>query len=759
MSCCSASAAQDCAELVSDKIERDKAEALQHAQHRNDDGTATFIFNVPGIRCGGCIATIEHGLAKQADVVAARVNMSLKRVSVTLTSGVVDPSIIQQSLGNLGYDATPMDLSDQSVPDDDQDARRLLKALGVAGFAAANVMLLSVSVWSGATGATRDLFHLISAIIAIPATAYAGQVFFQSAGRALRAGRLNMDVPISLAVILAVLMSLFETVNGGAEAYFDAALTLLFFLLIGRYLDQRMRDKARNAVVGLSRMVAKGATAVLGDGTTHYVTLDEIKPGTILRIPAGARIPVDAVILTGAGDLDRALVTGESMPVFAKPGMTVEAGILNLNASLDIKATKTADTSFLSEVMQMMSVAEQGRGAYVRVADRMAQIYAPAVHILAALTFLGWLFATGGDWKTSLYTAIAVLIITCPCALGLAVPVVHVIGAGRLFEAGILMKDGGALERMAEVDRVVLDKTGTLTTGLPEVTFCDIPPNQHGIVAALADRSDHPASRAISAYLGSIAVGGVTGFTESPGNGIEAQFQGKSVRLGRADWVAEIATDPAGFAGSAFAIEGGWVGRISYGETLRKGAIHAVELLQEYGLELEVLSGDAKGPVGTIAQQLGVLNAKHDQQPLDKINRIAALHSDGAKVLMIGDGLNDAPSLAAGHASMAPASASDVGRMAADFIYTRDDLMAVPFTYNIAKRARALVRQNFALALIYNCIAVPLAMAGFVTPLFAAIAMSGSSIVVVANSLRLTRRAAKVEQKTSLLPLSQQATA
>ena len=717
-----------------------RVEELQRAGHLEEDGTVRYVISVPDVHCGACISAIERGLNGLDGVVSARVNLSLKRLTVILDNADRSPAFVLWRLDSLGYKAAPVDLGDLGNAEQKRKSDRLLKAL--AGFAAGNIMLLSVSVWSGASGATRDLFHLISGLIAIPVVAYSGQVFFQSAFRALAARRLNMDVPISLAVILALAMSVYESLNGGAEAYFDAAVTLLFFLLIGRYLDELMRDHARSAVLGLAKMTARGGNVVGPDGASVYTPVDEIEPGMVLRVAPGERIPADGRVVRGASDLDRSLVTGESAPVAVSQNTDVEAGTLNLTGPIDIAVTRKADESFIAEVMQMMEAAENGRGRYVRIADRAAQIYAPAVHLLALFAFLGWMIVTEGDWHASLYTAISVLIITCPCALGLAVPVVHVIGAARLFNRGILMKDGSALERLAEADTAVFDKTGTLTTGTPRIADASIAATDIPAAKALAEHSIHPASRAIAAYFGGSPVADLSQIKEVPGFGVEGVLDGKRVRLGRIDWAKEI-TNTAGDAvtgsGLAFAREGGAVSGFVLSEALRPEAVEAVAALGENGMGLEVLSGDAAPAVEAIARRTGIDNYRAGVTPAGKIARIKALQSEGHRVLMVGDGLNDAPALAAGHVSMAPASASDIGRMAADFVFTRDTMLSVPFARDISVKAGQLVRQNFGLAILYNVIAVPLAVAGFVTPLIAALAMSGSSIVVVTNSMRLAR--------------------
>ncbi len=741
MSCCGGALATSLALETVDPASALRAEELMRSGRANQDGTVQYVFSVPDISCGRCITTIETALAPLDGVVSARVNLTMRRVTVVLDATDRSPLVVSDALERLGYGATPVDIGDLDDLSRQRESAGLLKALAVAGFAAGNIMLLSVSVWSGADAATRDLFHLVSALIALPTVAYSGQVFFRSAFGALRAGRLNMDVPISLAVVLALAMSVFESLTGGAEAYFDAAVTLLFFLLIGRYLDQRMRERARTAVTGLSRLAVKGASRV-EDGELSYAPLDEVRPGMILRVAAGERVPVDGVVVRGTSDVDRSLVSGESAPFAASGGDRVEAGTLNLSGSIDIEALATAENSFLADIIRMMEAAENGRGRYVRVADRLARIYAPAVHILAAVTFVGWLVATDGDWYAATYAAIAVLIITCPCALGLAVPVVHVIGAARLFENGILMKDGSALERLAEAGHVVFDKTGTLTTGVPRVISSDVE-GDAAAARALAAHSTHPASKAILAFLPAGEARSLSAVHEVPGCGVEGELGGRRARLGRSDWVGALASGDGGSGaragGVAFALEGGRLFGFQLAETLRGDAAAAIDDLKQDGLTVEVLSGDAAEPVARIAGELGVAAMASGQTPGMKIEHLRGLQARGAKVLMVGDGLNDAPSLAAGDVSMAPASACDAGRLAADFVFTRDSLLAVPFAHWIAIKAKRLVQQNFALAILYNCIAVPLAMAGYITPLVAAIAMSSSSIVVVANSLRLAR--------------------
>lgn len=723
---------------------RIEGSALQHAEAKNSvraaaDGHGLAVLSVPGIHCGGCVAAIERALNARPDVVSARVNLTLKQARILLPRPDSDPGPIIDALAGMGFKANPAETLDQA---EDPVGKSLLRATAVAGFGAMNIMLLSVGVWSGAEDATRETFHLVAALIAVPVVAYAGRPFFRSALNALRARRLNMDVPIALAILLATTLSLVELMHGGLHVFFDAAVTLLFFLLGGRYLDHMMRQRARSAVSGLERLSPRGAMVLQADGSPHFVPLDRIAPGDTILVSANEYVPVDLRITEGATDLDRSLITGEAMPVAANPGDALEAGTLNLTGPVKAVALRRADESFLAQMIQMQAAAEQGRGTYVRIADRAARLYAPLVHLTALITFIGWMIWTGGDWQRSAFIAISVLIITCPCALGLAVPVAHVVAAGRLMAQGILMKDGAALERLAEIDHAVFDKTGTLTTGRP--TLGQIMADAPTLTAAraLAAHSGHPVARAISPAP-ETAAGGVlvADIQELPGLGIEARLNDRLARLGKSDWIAEIAANAPANDDPAFAFARARPISFPLTETLRPGAAPAIAALNGQNLNVAMLSGDNHARVARVARDLGITDAHSGMTPTGKIAFLQGLHDQGQRALMVGDGLNDAVALATAHVSMAPASASDAGRMAADFVFLRDSLDAVPTALHLAQRTARIVRQNFVLAIIYNCVAIPLAVIGFVTPLIAALAMSISSVIVIANSLRLNRTA------------------
>ncbi|NEU96893.1 heavy metal translocating P-type ATPase [Bradyrhizobium uaiense] len=700
------------------------------------DGLRQTDLSVPGIHCGGCLQQIEATLDALDGVGEVRASLSTRRVKV-LWRGDRPPPLIR-TLRSIGY---PSHVHDIDTGAKDVVLAQLLRSLAIAGFASSNIMLLSVSVWAGAEAETRDLFHWISAWIALPTLAYSGRIFFRSAWHSLRHARTNMDVPITIGVLLTFVMSLYETAHHGPYAYFDAAVSLLFFLLIGRTLDHVMRERARQAVGGLARLAARGALVLHADGSQAYLPVDEIEPGMTIRLAAGDRVPVNARVLKGESELDYSLVSGESAPQRAVEGTELQAGILNLTGPLTIVATATADQSFLAEMRRMMDAAEAGRSAYRRIADRAARLYAPLVHSVAFLSFLGWMLATG-DAHRAITIAIAVLIVTCPCALGLAVPMVHVVAARRLFDKGIMIKDGGALERLAEVNVILFDKTGTLTAGQSRLTARgNTDSDALGLATALAMHSRHPYSQALASLEPVRQRLTFDAVSEYPGKGIEARADGNVYRLGRPDWAVfdRQCSSNDEDAAVTLSVNGVASTHFHFDDTLREGAREAVADIRRSHAFVEILSGDKEARVRDIAQQFG-LTWIAGATPADKIAHISALKQAGNKVLMIGDGLNDAPALRAADVSMAPASASDIGRNAADLVFLRDNLEAVPQAIALSRAARALVRQNFLLAVAYNVVAIPLAVLGGVTPLLAAIAMSLSSVTVVANALRLDGR-------------------
>jgi Cu2+-exporting ATPase len=708
---------------------------LALASRRVASGATETELSVPDMHCASCIRRVETALRAVPGVEQARVNLSTRRVSVRWRGEHAPPLL--ETLDAAGFPAHLFEREPEGQASGrDPELGRLLRALAVAGFASMNVMLLSVSVWSGADAETRQIFHWISAALTVPCVAYAGRIFFVPAWRALRRGRASMDLPISIGVLAAVGLSLYDTLHDGPYAYFDAAISLIFVLLIGRTLDHVMREKARSAVRGLEQLSPRGAHVLDATGASRYVALAEIAPGMRVLVAAGELVPVDGRIESGSSEIDCSIATGESAPLRVAAGAAVQAGTLNLTGPLTLVASAGAQDSFLAELVRLMVAAEGGRAGYRRIADRAARLYAPAVHVTACASFLYWLLASG-DWHRAITIAVAVLIITCPCALGLAVPMVHVVAARRLFERGIMARDGSAIERLAEIDSVAFDKTGTLTTGIRLTADSErLDPDVLSIAAALGSRSNHPHARALAGRGAAGACPVAQDVVEEPGQGIEGRIDGKRYRLGRADWA--VAPNPAGdLAGTVLACEGTALASFRFEEDMRAGSVEAAKALRVAGLDLAILSGDRPAAVAPIGRALSIDTVAAGLLPKGKVDWLSDRGREGHRVLMVGDGLNDAPALGAAHVSMAPASAADIGRKAADLVFLHDDLAAVPRAHAIARQADRLIRENFALAVAYNLLAVPVAILGEATPLIAALAMSVSSLTVVGNALRL----------------------
>ncbi|TBW37234.1 heavy metal translocating P-type ATPase [Siculibacillus lacustris] len=709
------------------------------------DGTVHMDVAVEGITCAACMGTIERGLKSLPGVAAARVNLTTHRLALDWRPGDTDATVIVARLERLGYRAHPFDPGRRSA-EEDSESKELLRCLGAAGFGAMNIMLLSVSVWSGNVtdidAPTRDLFHWVSALIAIPVVAYAGRPFFRSAFRAVKALRTNMDVPISIGITLTLGLSIFETMRSSEHAFFDSVVMLLFFLLTGRFLDHDMRRRTRSVAENMAALRVQSAARIGADGEIRDVPLSRVDPGDLVLVRPGERVSVDGVVEDGGSGIDQSLVTGETTLVEVGPGARVHAGTLNVSGVLKVRVTAATAGTLLDEVNRLLENAAQARSRYMRLADRASRAYAPVVHSAALLTAIGWMLAGRGA-ADSLVIAVSVLIITCPCALALAIPAVQVVTSGILFRSGVLLHSGDAVERLAVVDTVVFDKTGTLTLPEPRLlNAADVDLDRLAAAGRLARASRHPLGMALADATRAGAP--PADVREVPGLGIETEIDGRLERLGAPAWCGvapeTVAALLARFPGASLVAHAD--GReppilCAFAQGLRVDAPAVVAALVAEGCAVEILSGDREAAVAEVAARLGVATWAAGLTPTDKIARLAALKAAGRTVLMVGDGLNDAPALAAAHVSMSPVTAVHLSQAAADAVFLGDRLAPVLSALRTARRARRAMIQNLGLSVAYNLIAVPVAVAGLVTPLIAALAMSGSSILVTLNALRL----------------------
>ena len=732
------------------------AEALDLSRfvERSENGNAQMTLAVEGVGCAGCIRKIEVGLKKLPGVVDARLNFTQHRLAVEWRDAEIDAARIIETLKTLGYGAYPF-APELVEADEVRQAKWLLKCLAVAGFAAMNVMLLSISVWSGnvsdMTRETRDLFHWLSALIALPAAAYAGQPFFQSAWRALRARQLNMDVPITVGVILALGLSIYETATHAIHAYFDSAIMLLFFLLCGRYLDQAMRRKTRQFASNVASLKAEFANRFGAEGELVRVPVSALQSGDRILVRPGETVPADGVIIGGFSEIDQSLITGETVPRAVDAGTMVYAGSINYSGALSVEVTAAGTGTLVDEVERLLARVTAAKSDTVRLADRAARLYAPVVHATAALTAIGWLMASASI-HDAIVTAVAVLIITCPCAIALAIPAVQVVASGRLFRSGIILNSGDAIERLAEVDTVVFDKTGTLT--LPEgvVDVRAIDPDLLERAARLALSSHHPLATALTKCARKRLP--YPEAVEEAGRGVCALIGGEEARLGSASFCgladqALVVPASEGEASTICFAHAGRFARIPVRQRLRPDAVAVVNALAACGLNLVVLSGDRMEAVQAVAKRLSIPQWRAKLTPAEKIAAIESLKLQGHRVLMIGDGLNDAPALATASVSLSPITAAHLAQARADALFVGDRLQPVLNAVLVSQQAKSLMRQNLVLAVVYNALAVPIAVAGLVTPLIAAVAMSGSSLLVTLNALRARFGQAKTPSLSS----------
>lgn len=700
---------------------------------RGADGASSVELLVRGARCAACLSKIEREVRSLPNVSEARLNLTTGKLTVGFQGAGADPARVIEALERLGYPATPYDPG-QAQAAYDREGRALILAMAVAAFGAMNTMMFSVPLWAGLFGqelgpATRTVMMWLSGAVGAPCAIYAGMPFFKSAWRSLKAGRANMDVPISIGVILTLAISFSETVLKGRDAYFDAAVSLLFLLLIGRWLDHQLRAKARSAAGDLLALQAPAATR-LEDGVERRVPLSELVPGDVLLVRPGERLPVDAVVEDGVSELDNALLTGETAPAAVGPGQLCRAGAVNLTGLLRLKVAARSEDSALAGIARLVEAGAQSRSRYVRLADKAAAVYVPVVHTVAALTFVGG-WALGLGPREALIRAVAVLIVTCPCALGLAVPAVQITASARLFRKGVLVKSGAALERLAEVDHVIFDKTGVLTEGAPRLV--DPAPAAVALAAPLARASRHPLARALSAEAGTGLI--ADDVREHAGLGVEGVIGGRRARLGRAAFVGVEQRD-----GSEtelwFGFEGDTKIRFRFTDAVRQDAAETLAALQARGLTVEVLSGDVPAAVRRVAADVRAPAWRAGLTPQEKAEAVDARAAAGRKVLMVGDGLNDAAALAKAHAAMAPGTALEASQNAADLVFSGHGLMAVVDAIDVARSARSRALENFGFASLYNLVAAPAAILGFINPFVAALAMSGSSLVVTLNALR-----------------------
>lgn len=729
----------------------DRESSLRRYTLLEPDATRTVSLQLEGLHCAACGWLIENSLRQIPGVRVLTVQVSAERAELRFDPQRVSLSMLLRRLSDLGYRGRPLSFTGR----DDEGAterRRALLRLAVAGFGMMQVMTFAASLYAGAlegmnAGLAR-LMQLVSMIVATPVVLFSAQPFFAAAWRSLRAGTLGMDVPVAASIGAAYLWSVWVTLIGHGTVYFDSAVMFTFFLLCGRYVEMSLRHRSGFQQHALARLLPESVLR-MRDGRSERVTPDELAAGDEICILPGERVAADGTVDLGESEIDESLLTGESAPRRRVPGDTLTAGTLNMSHPLTVRVLRVGPDSTLAAVSRLLVQAQASRPRFADQADRVAAWFVGAVLLLAAGVAAYWLQQ---DAARAFPTVLAVLVVTCPCALSLATPAVLAAATSRLASAGLLVTRGRALERLAGADRIVLDKTGTLTRGRVRIERvhlldprCDAQ-RCLAIGAALERFSTHPIA---SAFASLDPAPGATGLEAEAGRGVGASIDGVRYRIGRYDYAAALCTSklprardlPDTLQGMIVLSDTqGPMACFELSDPLREDAPDAVLALRARGLEPLIASGDRAGVVTHVAQRLGVVGARAALDAPAKLSWVRELQHAGHGVVMVGDGINDAPVMAGADVSIAIGSGTDLAKVSADLVLMGERLTPIVQAIDTARSARRIIRQNLLWAALYNATAVPLAAAGVLQPWMASIGMSLSSLLVVLNATRLLRR-------------------
>jgi len=714
----------------------DREDVLREHAHAIEGGRRITLLS-DGMRCAACAWLIQKALAREPGVREVTANAVTGRIRIDWDPERAPLSQVLRRLASLGY-RPYLAGGDARERARTAERNRWLLRLGIAGLGTLQAMMLAEALYldfdNQMPAATRDFFRWIAFLLSTPVVFYSGWPFLAGMWRELRVRHVGMDTLIATSTLLAYFASLAETIRGGPHVWFDAAVMFVFLLLAARMLEQRARNVASAQVDALARARPAFATREAPDGGRESVALADLHAGDIACIAVAESVPADGVLLDGDARFEESLLTGESGAVRKSPGDAVYAGTVNREAPVRIRITRTGPETRLSQLTRLVEEAQSHRPRLARVADRIGSRFVVSLLFVALLVYAGWRLH---DPSRAFEVTLALLVISCPCALSLAVPTALAAAHGTLARAGVLATRADAMETLATATDIVFDKTGTLSDDRPALAQVEVfdgfaETQALRIAAALERDANHPLAAAFAqAADGTIA----TSVLAIAGQGVEGIVDGRRWRLGRAEYVCGGADDGALWLGDGAHASARFVLR----ESIRADAPAALQALRALGLRVHLSSGDAAAPVDALARALGIADAHARQRPEDKLALVRRLQSEGRIVAMVGDGLNDAPVLAGADVSLAMDTGAALAQRAADLVMTGPTLLRIPAAVRVARATRRVIGQNFAWALGYNLLAVPLAAAGLVTPWVAALGMAGSSLVVTLNALRLAR--------------------
>ncbi|MEI2741493.1 MAG: heavy metal translocating P-type ATPase [Candidatus Competibacter sp.] len=704
---------------------------------------------IEGIVCAACVWLNERHVSRLPGVLEFRINYSTHRASVRWDPRQIRLSEILAAVAAIGYIAHPFDPRRQEALQQ-RERTVALRRLAVAGLGSMQVMMLAVGLYAGDFYGmdewVRAFLRWTCLVLTVPVVAYSARPFYQGAWRDLRRRQLGMDVPVTLAIVTAFAASVWYSWKGGGEVYYDSVTMFVFFLLAGRFLEMTARHRAGQISEALVRMLPASATRLDDEGREQIVPVAELAPGDRVVVRPGETIPADGRVVEGASSVDESLLTGESLPLPRGAGDLLVGGAVNVESPLLMRVEKVGSDTVLSAIARLLDRAQSEKPRLALLADRIAGGFVAAVLLVATAVLAAWWSVS--DFDTAFRISLSVLVVTCPCALSLATPTAIVAATGALTRLGVLTTRGHALETLARADHVIFDKTGTLTYGRLQLAAVEPVAGLSGqgcleLAAALERGSEHPVGRALLEACP--CAPGATDLKNTPGSGVEGWIEGRQYRLGRAEFAAGASAVASRGASDADAAsiwvalgdDSGLLAWFRLADTVRPDAAAAVAKLRARNLGVELLSGDRPETVAHVARELAIAEARGGMTPQAKLERLRELQGQGKVVAMVGDGVNDAPVLAAAQVSLAMGSGTQLAHATADMILLSERLEHLVSGVDGARKTLRIMRENFAWAIGYNLIALPLAAGGWLTPWMSALGMSFSSLLVVVNALRL----------------------